>query len=624
MRATIAHPPAVRPEFDPTVCSCGSGLRAVRCCALAPAALPDPANHAALDPLLEKARLARTQNRNREAERDLLALLDLAPHHREGLRLLFELRRAEGRPRAAEALVARIAALPPDAAPAHVQHAQLLINQGRHAEAERPARRAAALMPRDPTIQHMLGIVFTETNRLQAGERHYRSALQHSEQRDAALLGNLAWNLKQQGRLEEAAAAYEATLASRRENPRALAGYAQVLAALSRFDEAETRLAEAAALAPADRMIAVLGALTRLLRDDPAGTLARIAATEAAIAPQSLVATEYAARGQALERLGRFDEAWAAYQAGRAFQRERANRNFDPAPITARLTAVKTTFLADRLAGLVRPEPGQPGPTPIFLLGTPRSGTSLLEQMLTQLHAIDPADTRAPLPELARLLPALVTGLGGPPETFPDALLETMAGEQRDILPMLASRYIATLRAAGAITADTRFVTDRNPDLPWLLGLAAALFPTSPIIQVIRHPLDVVLSGFAQDTLYEGDAGVTLASLATLFDAQMSAIAQVRGQTTLRYLPIRYEDMVRDPAGTLSRIFAFLGITADPRPLLTAPPRAVPRAPTHRVTRTPPHRRSLLRHQHFGAAFAEAMPILTPWIERLGYGTARS
>jgi hypothetical protein len=176
------------------------------------------------------------------------------------------------------------------------------------------------------------------------------------------------------------------------------------------------------------------------------------------------------------------------------------------------------------------------------------------------------------------------------------------------------------MRANGITTAESRFVTDRHPDLPWLLGFAATLFPTAPVIHLIRHPLDVTLSGFAQDKLYEGNAGVTLASMATLFDAQMQAIAQVRGQTTLRYLPIRYEDLVRDPVATLRQVLEFIGITADPHALLDAPPRAVPRVPTHRVLHLRPHRRSLYRHRSFGPVFDEALPILNPWIERLGYG----
>lgn len=618
-RSMIAAQHVALPEPDRALCACGSGLRAQRCCALTGASLPDPASTKALDPLMETARTARAAGRNREAERGVLQILDLAPHHAEALRLLFDLRRAEGKSAAAEALLARIASLPPENAAIQLQYAQLLVGLGRHADAEAPARRALRLMPRDATIHHMLGIIFTETGRLQAGERHYRAALGFGEPRSPPVVGNLAWNLRQQGRLDEAAAAYGIRLDARRDNPRALAGFAQVEAGRLRLDEAEALLAEATSLAPADRMVGVLAALIRLHRDDPEAAVARIDASAAAIAPQPLVATELAAKGQALERLGRIDEAWAAYQAGRAFQRDRAHRTFDPAPIEARLAAVKSTYVADRLVDLPRPGAIPGGPVPVFLLGTPRSGTSLLEQMLVQNSAIDPADTRAPLPELTRFLPALVRGLGGPALDFSEALAETLAGEPRDSLAMLANRYVASLRAAGTITQETRFVTDRHPELPWMLGFAAALFPDAPVVHVLRHPLDIVLSGFTQDRLYEGNAGVSLAGFARLYDAQMNAIAQVRGQTTLRYLPVRYEDLVSDPARVLGHVLDFIGAAGDPVTMLDAPPRPVPRVPAHRVLYRRPHRNSLYRHQRFGVVFDEAMPVLAPWIERLGY-----
>lgn len=606
------------PRHDPALCSCGSGLRATRCCALGAAGVPDPDHHALLDGQVEKARSAHGAKRLREAEQLLLKILDLAPLHREALRLLYDIRQAEGRGAAALALIARIAALPPETAAAHLQHAQLLIAQGRHAEAEAPARRALLAAPRDLTVHHVLGVIFTETGRTLAGERHYRAAAAGLQVPSPTLSANLAWNLRQQGRLDEAATLYREVLAGPARGARGLAGLAQVEAGRQRLGEAESLLDEALRVAPSDRMVAALVAMLHLQRGAPEAALARIGATEAAIAPQPLLATEHAIRGQALERLGRFAEALAAFQAGRAYQRERVGRRFDPAPIGARLAAIREEFKADRLAALPHPPALRDAPTPVFLLGTPRSGTSVLEHLLTQAPGIDPADNRGPLPALGKLLPALVEGMGGPRASFPEALDGTVAGECRDIPGILAARYALQMRSAGITTAETRFVTDRHPDLPWLLGFANLLFPHAPVIHVLRHPFDIALSGFAQDKLYEGNAGVTLDSMARLYDAQMQAIAHIRGQTTMRYLPVRYEDLVTDPAGTLGRVADFIGTGFDSG-LIGTPPRPVPRVPAYRAQHEPLHRNALFRHRRFGAVFDEVQPRLGPWIERLGY-----
>jgi hypothetical protein len=102
---------------------------------------------------------------------------------------------------------------------------------------------------------------------------------------------------------------------------------------------------------------------------------------------------------------------------------------------------LKQTFLSNRLGALPR-APIQPGaPMPIFLLGNARSATSLLESMLAQVQGIDPADDRGPLPDLSRLLPKLVAGLGGPVGEFPDALIDTIAGEASGVPTSLILPY---------------------------------------------------------------------------------------------------------------------------------------------------------------------------------------
>jgi Flp pilus assembly protein TadD len=606
-------------RLDKAPCPCGSGLRQARCCRFDAAAGPDPDHHGALDSLAETMRQARAAGRNREAERQALTLLDLAPLHRTGLRILFEIRRDEERLAAAGTLIKRLASLDPPDASLHLQHAQLLVKQGRHAEAEAPARAALLLAPRDAVAHHLAGIVFTEMGRLLPGEQHYRLALGLLEAPDVTVLGNLAWNLKLQGRLAEAAALYDTVLDRPPGTLRSLAGAAQLHAALGDFDRAAALLAAARGHAPDNRTIGLLDAILHLRRSDAAGSLALLEATAKAIAPQPLTAPEYMAKGQALERLGRDADAFTAYRAGRAAQ---SAGNFHPAPLEARAQALRAVYMAERLAVLPRPKPMPGEPLPVFLLGPRRSGTSLLEQMLCLAPGVDPADERAPLNDLVTLLPKLVAGLNGIERPYPAALLECMAGEAREVPAWLAVRYYTSLRASGVITAETRLVTDRSPDLVWTLGLASLLFQEAPVIHLLRHPLDVVLSGFTEDRLFEASAGATLESLARLYDIQMSMISHFRGQMTLRYLPVRYEDLVADPAAELARIFRFIGIDADAAAVLATTPRPVPRAPSYQILREPPHRRGLYRHRKFGPIFGEIMPLLSPWIGRLGYDQA--
>ena len=155
------------------------------------------------------------------------------------------------------------------------------------------------------------------------------------------------------------------------------------------------------------------------------------------------------------------------------------------------------------------------------------------------------------------------------------------------------------------------------------------MFPEAPIIHVIRHPYDVMLSNLAQETRLEGNCGVSLTALARHYDLAMSMIRHYRGQLTLRYLPIRYEELVINPKATLTHVLNNIGADANLAPdeaaLRENPPLAAPRLPGHVVARTPIHSRGLYRHRAYEAVapklFSEIGPMLAPWIEELGYGS---
>jgi Tfp pilus assembly protein PilF len=596
--------------LDTVLCSCGSGLRRIRCCDLDQAALPEPASLELLNPMAAEATRLFNEKKIAEAETLVLKLLDLAPNHRLAVRILFELRRAGNRHPATEALARRLAALPGEPAQvsaANLALAQWLIGQGRHSDAEPAARIALKASPRDVTAQHLMGVVFTEAGQLREGEHHYRRAASLHDREDGMLLGNLAWNLKLQGRLDEAAGIYQRALALRPDNRRAIGGYAQVQAARGDAPHAARLLDEALLLPPADRSLRLLRSLLDLEMDQPEAVLERL--NDTALLPAELIA-----RVRAMLRHNRIADAFAT---ARQLQRERYGQTYAPAPFVEQAERTKNFFNSNRLAALPRLAP-EPGPRPIFLIGFPGSGTSLLEQLLAKLPGIAAADTAAPIAGLLKL-PMLAN--------YPECLSDLLIGDGQAQLSALRMHYLQSLIAAGLVIKEQRFVTLRGDADAWHLGLIKMLFPEAPILHLIRHPLDIVFTNFTRDKKLEANCAVSPAAIAKHYDLVMSMIRHYRGQLTLRYLPIRYEALLGDPGASLRQIIDFIGAEAElpgdaelrANRRSTASP-----VPGHAVVQEPIHGRGLNGARRAAAIapdiFAEAMPILAPWIEELGYG----
>ncbi len=576
----------------------------------------------ALTPMAAEATKFYNEKKPREAEALALKILDLAPNHRDALRVLFELRRAENRPKAAEALIRRLATLPSDgpliSAAANLQLAQLLVGQGRHLDAEPSASAALKFSPRDATAHHVMGVILTETGRLRAGETHYRRALALLEREDGMVLANLAWNLKLQGRLDEAAEVYDRALLIRPDNARGIGGYAQVEAARGNLPRAAAMLDEALATWPGDRTLRLLRALMDLQLNQPEAVLARLND-----APDALMPAELAARGQAFARLNQPESAVVSFATAKRAQRERYGQRYEPEAFIKKSDAYKAYFTADQVLNLPRAATS-PGPQPVFLLGFPRSGTALLEQLLAQVPSFAPADGIAPVSDLI----SLVARLAGTGETaYPEALSETMIGDAQNIAGQLRQHYAAKLASAGLMKAEIKYITDRAPDNHWHLGLIKLLFPDAPVIHLLRHPLDIMLSNLGQDKRLEANCGVSMPAMAQHYDLTMSLIRHFRGQLTLRYLPVRYETLVDSPAATLREILAFIGANTA-----LMPDEASLRAngflrqqpvPAHAIVQEPLHGRALYRHRAYEAVlpalFSEVRPLLEPWITELGY-----
>lgn len=593
-------------------CDCGSGLSAARCCAGTPcpaADLPD------IDTRIRAARAAFDGGDLGGAGALCVDLLELIPDAAEALRLLARIRGAEGVAAAEEALLRRLCRLQPNDLPAQQALALHLLARGAAAEAEVHARNAVRLGPIDAQSHNLLAMALTENHRPADGEYHYHRVFALTRQRAPIIVANLAWNLKLQGRMDEARALYREALAAAPDLVPALVGQARLEEADRDFAAAARLLDRAEALDPGRADLRLDRAVLRGRMGDADGALALLDGLERhGDAP--LGAEALSEKGRLLDRLGRFDEAFAAFAAGKALALAatgQAYRAEEAAQLAERLQGF---FIKGRLnllpRGTVRPDV----PKPVFILGFPRSGTTLVEQSLSAHPLIMAGDELPCLQETAAVLPRLLNS----PLGYPEALAELWMGDRREGLDELRDHYLGRVRRRGVSAPPGGWFTDKMPLNETHMGLIGLMLPQAPLIHVLRHPLDVVLSAFSNHLTHGYDCAAQLETIARHYGLVAGLIAHYRREMPdLRYMAIRYEDIVADQEQSIRRMLAFIGADFDPACLAFHANRRFARTASYAQVTEPLHDRSVGRWLRYRKHLEPAARILAPVIAALGY-----
>ncbi len=595
---------------DLTPCPCGSGLRRVRCCALDFATLSPPEATNALAPLLAQAEAAGDVA---TAETYVRHLLELAPGREDALLFLCRLCQQQGRAAAAEALIRRAVALNPNNFWATNELTLMLLHKGALAEAEVHARNAIRIAPQNAQAHNLMGLVLTEANRPLIGEFHYRRVLELAEGEEPITLANLAWNLKTQGRIEEARGLYERSMVLKPDVLQTVLGYAKMEEADRKFERALELLDEAERLLPGNPSVL----LTR------ATVLARLKRTEEALAilhePEDgrirLGPAEISEKGRLLDQMSRHDEAFACFEEGKQRALElgaRAYMEDAAADLAARL---KGFFTARRLKTLPVAELRPGMPQPVFIVGFPRSGTTLIEQTLTVHPRIAAGDELPYINDITQIMPRLLAS----PLTYPEALAELWMGDQRDGLNELRDYYLNRAAKSGIFKKGADFFTDKMPLNETHLGLIALLFPQSPIIHVIRHPLDVLLSVYSNHLTHGFFCAAELETIARHYNLVADLVAHYRRNVNMRYLPVRYEDMVADQEASVRRILEFIGVEFDSRCLSFEQNTRYARTASYAQVTEKLYDRSRYRYRPYLKHLQPVLETLQPAIERLGY-----
>lgn len=375
-----------------------------------------------------------------------------------------------------------------------------------------------------------------------------------------AALGRLLQSL---GRLGEARQAYTEILDRRPGDPAALAGLAELDLHAGDARDGLARLAPK--LASGLPALPVMVAAARLWLDQGEYTTAIEQLGQWTADPRMtprLSVNLRRLRGEALDRLGRHEQAWSEWSRAN----ELSEGHFDPAQFDAVLEMLQEAYRQPR-----QPPPDWAGPTPLLALGLPRSGKSLLEQMLS-CH-----------PDVH----------GGGELRVLGGLTETLRQRSGSSLPYPACVAELTPELTRSLTeAYGRALAERNTGAPFLidtqptnylhLGLAAAICPTLRVVYCRRRPLDLALACYARG--FADAASTAFSRSVAWIGSYMAGVDRLmdhwRG-VGIDVLDLEFEDLVTDPESQLRRTLAYLGLEwteecsayDDPaRASLSAPP----------------------------------------------------
>lgn len=595
------------------LCACGSGLTRSRCCELNLSSLGASEASRHLQPLEEQAVQARHEGKQEEAERLALDILELAPGRIVALGVLYEIRKTQGNKEATAALIRRLVGLDPNNFWAINEIALLMLGRGDAAEATRHARNAIRIAPDNAQSHYLMGMALTELQRPAVGEYHYLRALELSGSRDPVVLSNFALCLKNQGKMQAARTLYQESLAAAPDQLHTLLG-------LARLEEADRELTAALSLLDRAEAVAPGNPSVLLLR---ATVLGRMGHAQAALAElEKLVSaklnlgpSELLEKGRLLDRLGRHAEAFAAFDSGKHRLREISGQSYLDAHAQQLILRLSRFFVAKRLRTLPCATRRRDTAQPLFVLGFPRSGTTLLEQMLSAHPRIAAGDELPFVAEITNLMPRMLDS----PLAYPEALSELWMGDHRDDLDNLRDHYLRKVGQLGIVPPGAAWFTDKMPLNETDLGLISLLFPESPLLHVTRHPLDVVLSVYSNLLTHGYYCAYSLESAALHYARIADLVDQYRREIDMRYLRVRYEDMVDDQETTVRAILSFIGEEFDSNCLAFQENRRYARTASYAQVAEKLYDRSKYRYRKYLPQLEPAVAILRPVIERLGY-----
>ncbi|HEX8125341.1 MAG TPA: sulfotransferase [Allosphingosinicella sp.] len=476
--------------------------------------------------------------------------------------------------------------------------AELAGRLGRYSDAENLLRRALELAPGFTAARANLATILYRQNR-PAEAIALLDSLLHGEPANPAHQNLKAAALGRIGGYEEAIALYAEVLGRFPDQPKVWMSYGHVLKTVGRRDESVAAYRRALASAPAlGEVWWSLANLKTVVLDEDDIAAMTAALTKPAPSDDDRLHLHFAL-GKALEDRGEAESAFAHYSQGNRLRRSAIR--YDPdetdGQVDRAIALFTPAFLAER-EGL-----GCPAPDPIFVLGMPRAGSTLVEQILASHSQVEGTMELPDIPALARSLDGRRPAAAALP--YPHSL----AALDSDRLAALGRDYLERTRIQRK--TDRPLFVDKMPN-NWIhTGLIHLILPRAKIIDARRHPLDCTFSNFKQHFARGQGFTYDQVELGRYYRAYVRLMAHFDSVLPGRVHRVVYERMVEDPEGETRRLLDHIGLPSEPaclRPHENA--RAVRTASSEQVRR-PINRDGLDRWRPFE-------PWLGPLKEALG------
>ncbi len=579
----------------------------------------------------ELGRALRAAGRETEALAALKRAVELAPDLAEAWRELSLLYAARGEPAACDAAYARFEERSPESA--RFGEALAALADQRYGAAEQLLRQALESAPRDPVALRLLAQAAAAREDYRAAEQLLGECLRLAPGYSRARL-DLLRVLQTQHKGEPMLPLIERLLAADPRNPRYRMLQADACALLGQVERALETLAVLVRECPDDEAMwldyghtlrtagrgdEAVAAYRRCLELNPefAGawvalanlkTLplspADIAAIHAQLARAGLPDDERSqlefALGRALEDNGDFAASFAHYARGNALRR--ALVPYEADKLTRLVQRTRALYSSEFLAA--RAGWGNPAADPIFIVGLPRSGSTLVEQILASHSQVEGTRELTDIPQFANELGERTDESAAPPE-YPRSVARLGRAE----LAALGERYLVQTRSHRQL-GRPRFLDKMGSNFLHL-GLIHLMLPNARIIDVRRAPLPCCFANFKQHFHGGQWFSYSLEDLGRYYRDYVSLMAHFNAVLPGRVHRLSYESLVRDLEGEVRALLAYCGLPFEAACLrFHETRRAVPTVSSEQV-RQPLYSEALEQWRHFE-------PWLGPLKEALG------